>query len=59
MILIGFLMLIAVFAPVIANYDPILPMIGQPGETGRLPARAALHPSARLPGRATAAFHGT
>ncbi len=40
MILIGFLVLVAVFAPQIANYDPIQPMIGMPGETGRLPGRA-------------------
>ncbi len=38
--LIGFLVLVAVFAPQIANYDPIQPMIGLPGETGRLPGRA-------------------
>ena len=38
--LIGLLIIVAVFAPVIANYDPNLPMIGQPGETGRLPGRA-------------------
>ena len=40
MTLIGFLILVAVFAPLIANYDPIQPMIGLPGETGRLPGRA-------------------
>jgi len=40
LILIGLLICIAIFAPLIANYDPDLPMIGQPGETGRLPGRA-------------------
>ncbi len=39
-VIIGVLILCAVFAPVIANYDPLLPMLGQPGHTGRLPARA-------------------
>ncbi len=38
--LIGLLLLVAIFAPLIANYDPLLPMIGLPGETGRLPGRA-------------------
>jgi peptide/nickel transport system permease protein len=40
MVLIGFLVFVALFASVIANYDPIQPMIGQPGETGKLPGRA-------------------
>lgn len=40
MTLIGLLIVTAIFAPLIANYDPIQPMIGQPGETGRLPGRA-------------------
>ncbi len=40
MILIGFLILVAIFAPLIANYDPIQPMFGMPGETGRLPGKA-------------------
>jgi ABC-type dipeptide/oligopeptide/nickel transport system permease subunit len=31
---------LAVFAPQIATYDPIQSMIGQPGETGRLPGKA-------------------
>lgn len=39
MIIIAMLILVAVFASVIATYDPLLPMIGQPGHTGRLPAR--------------------
>ena len=39
LILIGCLVSIAIFAPVIATYDPIQPMIGLPGETGRLPAK--------------------
>ncbi|MCC6804027.1 MAG: ABC transporter permease [Anaerolineae bacterium] len=37
--LIGVLFLIALLASVIANYDPLLPMIGQPGHSGRLPAQ--------------------
>lgn len=37
--IIAALILCAIFAPVIANYDPLLPMIGQPGHTGRLPAQ--------------------
>lgn len=40
MIIIVLLVLTALLAPVIAPYDPILSMIGQPGHTGRLPARA-------------------
>jgi peptide/nickel transport system permease protein len=39
MIIIGVLVLIALFAPLIANYDPTQPMIGQPGHTGQLPRR--------------------
>src|SRR5690606_13531735 len=39
MIIIFTLILVAVFASEIAPYDPILSMIGQPGHTGRLPAR--------------------
>lgn len=39
-ILIGLLILVADFAPVIATHDPILTMIGQPGETGKLPSKA-------------------
>jgi ABC-type dipeptide/oligopeptide/nickel transport system permease subunit len=38
--LIVFLILIAIFAPVIATHDPLQSMIGQPGHTGQLPARA-------------------
>ncbi len=40
MMLIGFLIVVALFASVIANYDPIQPMIGLPGEVGKLPGRA-------------------
>ncbi len=40
MILIGLVVLMAGFAPLIAPYDPNLPMIGQPGHTGRLPGQA-------------------
>src|SRR5437764_15317263 len=40
MFVIGFLILVAIFAPQVATHDPILSMIGQPGETGRLPAKA-------------------
>lgn len=36
--IIGTLILIALLAPVIAPYDPNLSMIGQPGESGKLPA---------------------
>ncbi|MCA0452930.1 MAG: ABC transporter permease [Chloroflexi bacterium] len=39
-VVIGFLILVAVFAPFIATHDPNLSMIGQPGETGKLPAKA-------------------
>lgn len=38
-LIIGFLVLLAIFAQLIATHDPILSMIGQPGETGRLPAK--------------------
>lgn len=40
MAIIVIMVLIAMFAPIIATHDPLLPMIGQPGHTGRLPARA-------------------
>ncbi|RMG79931.1 MAG: ABC transporter permease [Chloroflexi bacterium] len=39
MFIIGALALMAIFAPYIATHDPNLSMIGQPGESGRLPAR--------------------
>jgi peptide/nickel transport system permease protein len=39
-IVIGTLIIIALIAPLIAPYDPNLSMIGQPGETGKLPASA-------------------
>jgi ABC-type dipeptide/oligopeptide/nickel transport system permease subunit len=38
-VIIGGLILCALLASVIANYDPLLPMLGQPGHTGRLPTR--------------------
>jgi len=40
MIIIGFLIFLAIFSPVIATHDPIQSMIGQPGENGKLPAKA-------------------
>lgn len=40
LIVIGALLVIAVAAPLIATHDPILSMIGVPGETGRLPGKA-------------------
>ena len=40
MCIILFLLLVAVFAPQIATHDPIQSMIGQPGHSGQLPARA-------------------
>ncbi len=39
LIVIGALLLIAITAPLIATHDPILSMIGVPGETGRLPGK--------------------
>jgi peptide/nickel transport system permease protein len=39
LILIGVLILVALLASAIANYDPLQPMIGQPGHTGRLPGQ--------------------
>jgi ABC-type dipeptide/oligopeptide/nickel transport system permease subunit len=39
MILIGIVFFMAGFAPLIAPYDPNLPMIGQPGHEGRLPGK--------------------
>lgn len=38
-VIIGLLIFTAIFAPVIATHDPLLPMLNQPGHTGRLPAR--------------------
>lgn len=38
--IIGFLIFMAIFAPLIATHDPNLSMIGQPGESGKLPASA-------------------
>ncbi len=37
--IIGALVLIALFAPLVATHDPIKTMIGVPGETGRLPSK--------------------
>ncbi len=39
MLIISFLILIGDFAPVIATHDPIQSMLGQPGETGKLPRK--------------------
>lgn len=44
LIVIGALLLIAIAAPLIATHDPILSMIGVPGETGRLPGKAPCIP---------------
>ncbi len=43
-LIIGFLITVADFAPSIATHNPILSMIGQPGETGKLPAKAPCIP---------------
>lgn len=40
MILISLLVLIALLAPVMTTHNPLQSMIGQPGHTGQLPARA-------------------
>jgi peptide/nickel transport system permease protein len=40
MLIIGMMVLIAIFSPTLAPYDPIQSMINQPGHSGRLPARA-------------------
>lgn len=37
--IIGFLIFLAIFAPQVATHDPTKSMIGQPGETGRLPGK--------------------
>jgi peptide/nickel transport system permease protein len=39
LIIISGLLIIALAAPLIATHDPIVSMIGQPGETGRLPGK--------------------
>lgn len=39
-VIIGLLILTALLAPIIATHDPNLSMIGQPGESGKLPASA-------------------
>ncbi|MCY3719339.1 MAG: ABC transporter permease [Anaerolineaceae bacterium] len=44
MLVIGLLILVALAAPLVATHDPILSMIGQPGETGRLQAKAPCIP---------------
>lgn len=38
-IMIGFLLFVGDFAPALSTHDPILSMIGQPGETGKLPSK--------------------
>lgn len=38
-VIIALLIFIADFAPAIATHDPVVPLIGMPGETGRLPAK--------------------
>jgi ABC-type dipeptide/oligopeptide/nickel transport system permease subunit len=43
--IIGFLIFVGIFANVIATHNPILSMIGQPGEKGKLPARAPCIPA--------------
>jgi ABC-type dipeptide/oligopeptide/nickel transport system permease subunit len=44
MLMIGFLLFVGDFAPVLATHDPILSMIGQPGEAGKLPSKAPCIP---------------
>ncbi len=44
LIIITVLLLIAVAAPLLATHDPILSMIGLPGETGRLPGKVPCLP---------------
>lgn len=39
MLIIGFMALVAIFAPIIAPYNPLQTMIGQPGHSGQLPRR--------------------
>ncbi len=39
LVIIGFLVLIWIIAPIVAPYNPIQTMIGQPGHSGRLPAQ--------------------
>lgn len=43
-IIIGVLLVIAIAAPIIATHNPILSMIGQPGEIGRLPQKSPCIP---------------
>ena len=45
MSIIGTLIVIAIVAPLIATHDPILSMIGVPGETGRLPGKPPCIPA--------------
>ncbi len=40
LIIIGFLVFLAVFAPQVATHNPTQSMIGQPGEVGKLPGKA-------------------
>ncbi len=55
MAILGLLIGCAIFAPWIAPYEPAA---GAAGRRRRRPARSALHPPARLPGRSTAALDG-
>ena|SRR5258706_2568054 len=40
LLIIAFFIFLAIFAPQVATFDPVQSMIGQPGETGKLPGKA-------------------
>ncbi|RMF78041.1 MAG: ABC transporter permease [Chloroflexi bacterium] len=42
---IGFLILVALTAPIVATHDPETPLFGAPGETGRLPGKPPCVPA--------------